>query len=110
MSGDHPTHRPFGLSDVEAPARPGAHTLRRRSGRTEDDAWDDGRDEDAATFAAVAVRLAGLAGAVFGWRPGEFWDATPDELAALLAAIVPEAAAPPDAGMIARLREAYPDG
>ena len=34
----------------------------------------------------AAARLAGLAGAVLGWRPGEFWDATPAELAALLKA------------------------
>ncbi|KQT34668.1 hypothetical protein ASG29_00390 [Sphingomonas sp. Leaf412] len=61
-------------------------------------------------FADAAVRLAGLAGVVFGWAPDTFWRATPDELGALVAAVVPEEAAPPDAGMIARLREAYPDG
>lgn len=44
-----------------------------------------------ALFGTAAVRLAGLAGQVLGWRPGEFWAATPAELAAILA---PLAAAP----------------
>ena len=56
------------------------------------------------------MRLAGLAAVAFGWRPDEFWRATPDELAAPLRALAPEGEAPPDAGLIARLQEAYPDG
>lgn len=63
-----------------------------------------------AAFTPAAVRLAGLGGVVFGWRPDEFWRATPDELAALVAAAVPQDAPPADSGMIARLQEAYPDG
>jgi hypothetical protein len=35
-------------------------------------------------FAPAAGRLAGLAGRVLGWRPSEFWQATPAELAAIL--------------------------
>ncbi|MEH3035795.1 MAG: phage tail assembly chaperone [Sphingomonas adhaesiva] len=61
-------------------------------------------------FADRAARLAGLAGVAFGWRPDEFWCATPDELAALVAALAPEEATPPDAGLIARMQEAFPDG
>jgi uncharacterized phage protein (TIGR02216 family) len=37
-------------------------------------------------FADGARRLAGLVPRVLGWRPGEFWNATPAELAAILAA------------------------
>ena len=33
-------------------------------------------------FGDAALRLAGLAGLLFGWRPEEFWQATPAELAA----------------------------
>lgn len=33
------------------------------------------------TFAASAARLAGLAARALGWRPQEFWAATPAELA-----------------------------
>ena len=62
------------------------------------------------TFADAAVRLAGLAGAVFGWRPDEFWRATPDELAALVRACAAPAVPPPDAGLIARMQEVFPDG
>lgn len=32
-------------------------------------------------FAAAAVQLAGLAARALGWRPQEFWAATPAELA-----------------------------
>ena len=35
------------------------------------------------TFAAGALRLAGLVPRLLGWRPGEFWTATPAELAAI---------------------------
>lgn len=35
-------------------------------------------------FTPVAGRLAGLAGRLLGWRPTEFWQATPAELAAIL--------------------------
>ena len=38
-------------------------------------------------FSDAARRLAGLAGALLGWRPDEFWSATPDELAAVLEAL-----------------------
>ena len=48
-------------------------------------------------FAAVARKLAGLAGAALGWRPDEFWDATPEGV-------------PPDASDMTRLQEMFPDG
>lgn len=35
-------------------------------------------------FAGGAVRLAGLVPRLLGWTPGEFWSATPAELAAIL--------------------------
>lgn len=38
-----------------------------------------------ASFGPGARRLAGLAGRKLGWRAGEFWAATPAELAAILA-------------------------
>lgn len=38
-----------------------------------------------ARFGAAALRLAGLAARLLGWRPDEFWRATPAELAAALA-------------------------
>ena len=46
------------------------------------------------TFSQSAARLAGLAARALGWRPGEFWAATPAELALSLAADEP-AEAPP---------------
>jgi len=64
-------------------------------------------------FADRASRLAGIAGALAGWRPDEFWRATPAELETVLAAFAgPQAAgeAPPDATTIAVLKEQFPDG
>lgn len=36
------------------------------------------------TFGPGAAQLAGLAARALGWRPAEFWQATPAELAAIL--------------------------
>lgn len=36
-------------------------------------------------FGPAALRLSGLAARLLGWRPREFWAATPAELAAALA-------------------------
>lgn len=59
-----------------------------------------------------AARLAGFAGAALGWRPDEFWAATPAELGVVVTALAGDDAriVPADAGVIARLREAFPDG
>lgn len=61
------------------------------------------------SFAEAAVRLAGVTGAVLGWRPDEFWRATPAELAAVLKALVPEGDAA-TADDLDRLKEMFPDG
>jgi hypothetical protein len=60
-------------------------------------------------FSEGAARLAGLAGALLGWRPEEFWRATPDELATVLQAMVPseQSASQVD---LERLKEMFPDG
>lgn len=63
-------------------------------------------------FAPRAARLAGLAGVIFGWRPDEFWRATPAELAALLLAMRGDDGAGGCAGAddLTRLQEMFPDG
>jgi len=60
-------------------------------------------------FSEAAARLAGLAGLLLGWRPEEFWAATPAELAAVLGAGAP-GEAPASPGDLARLMEMFPDG
>ena len=55
------------------------------------------------------MRLAGIAGALLGWRPADFWTATPAELATIVAALAGDAPAA-DAADLARLTEAFPDG
>lgn len=60
-------------------------------------------------FTASAARLAGQAGALIGWRPDDFWRATPAELAAVLGALAGEGEASVRAEELARLRELFPD-
>jgi hypothetical protein len=61
-------------------------------------------------FADAASQLAGAAGALLGWRPAEFWSATPAELGAVFEAIAPSGEVAADADLLARLKEQYPDG
>ncbi len=60
------------------------------------------------TFADAALRLSGQAALLLGWRPAEFWTATPAELAAMLGAFAaPDTVA--DQATVHRLMEQYPD-
>jgi hypothetical protein len=63
-----------------------------------------------ARFSDSAVRLAGLAGALLGWRPDEFWRSTPAELNCVLHALLPEADGRASSDDLARLMEMFPDG
>lgn len=60
-------------------------------------------------FSESAAWLAGLAGALIGWRPDEFWRSTPAELAAVLGAMMPEAEASGSSDDLARLMGMFPD-
>lgn len=60
-------------------------------------------------FSDAAARLAGLSGALLGWRPEEFWSATPAELGAVLGGMR-SGEAPASTGDLARLMEMFPDG
>ena len=64
-------------------------------------------DEGRGAFGAGASRLAGLAARVLGWRPEEFWTATPAELAAVFA---DEAVEPVAGEELAALMRRFPDG
>ncbi len=57
------------------------------------------------TFAAGAARLAGLVPRLLGWRPGEFWNATPAELAAIFTATDEPGSAPLTRGELSALME-----
>jgi uncharacterized phage protein (TIGR02216 family) len=61
-------------------------------------------------FSESAERLAGLAGALLGWRPDDFWRATPAELGAVIEAMAGPEAAPAMRADLARLMERFPDG
>ena len=59
-----------------------------------------------ATFADATRRWCALAARLLGWRPGEFWSATPEEL--LMALADPagsDPASPPSREAIARMME-----
>ena len=51
-----------------------------------------------------------MAGALLGWRPDQFWRATPAELAGVLFALAGGGAAPVTRDDLARLKERFPDG
>jgi uncharacterized phage protein (TIGR02216 family) len=60
------------------------------------------------TFGDCAVRLCGAASMLLGWRPDEFWNATPAEFATALQA--PACGADmPDRVTIEELRRRFPD-
>ncbi len=65
-------------------------------------------------FAAAAQKLAGIAGAGLGWTPGQYWNATPAELAAIFSALDGAAerepnASPLDKSELNKLKETLPD-
>ena len=61
-------------------------------------------------FSEAAARLAGLAGALLGWRPEDFWRSTPAELAGVLGALTGGGTAPITGEELAGLKERFPDG
>lgn len=61
------------------------------------------------SFADEATKLAGQTALLLGWRPDDFWNATPAELASVLAAASTEGDAA-DTQKLTELMELYPDG
>lgn len=60
-------------------------------------------------FADIASQLCGQCAMLLGWRPAEFWTATPAELACILHVMAPQTDIPPDAKEIGRLMQMFPD-
>ncbi len=58
-------------------------------------------------FAAAARAAARVAAALLGWRPDEFWAATPEDLRTALGLDTGDDAG--DGAMLTRLMEAFPD-
>ena len=62
------------------------------------------------TFAESAQRLAGLVPRALGWRPDDFWQATPAELAAIFASDGEPTAEPLNRAELDTLMERERDG
>jgi Phage tail assembly chaperone protein, TAC len=62
------------------------------------------------SFTENAIVLCGQCALLLGWRPGEFWMATPAELACILTAMTPPEASPPLQTTVTQLMEMFPDG
>jgi uncharacterized phage protein (TIGR02216 family) len=62
-----------------------------------------------ARFSEAAGRLAGLAGALLGWRPDEFWRATPAELGAVLGAMAGDCEEAVSRPYVEALMKRFPD-
>jgi uncharacterized phage protein (TIGR02216 family) len=58
-------------------------------------------------FGEAAARLCNAAAVFLGWKPDEFWDSTPAELA--LAMRPPSGGEAPDAATIDALTQRFPD-
>ena len=59
-------------------------------------------------FGEAAARLSGAASLLLGWRPDEFWNATPAELALALQ-VSPAAGEGLEPGLIEELKRRFPD-
>lgn len=59
------------------------------------------------SFGEAGARLSSAASLLLGWRPDEFWNATPAELA--LAMTLADVAEAPDGATIEALRQRFPD-
>jgi uncharacterized phage protein (TIGR02216 family) len=60
------------------------------------------------SFADSALLLAGQTTLLLGWRPDDFWNATPAELATILAALTPNGEAA-DGATLSQMMELFPD-
>jgi uncharacterized phage protein (TIGR02216 family) len=58
-------------------------------------------------FGESAAQLSRIASLVLGWRPDQFWNSTPKELASVLEA--PVGGEVPDPATIEALRRQFPD-
>jgi uncharacterized phage protein (TIGR02216 family) len=61
------------------------------------------------SFADVAAQLAARTALILGWRPDDFWNATPAELLGILQALAGDGATPPSADAIHQLMARFPD-
>ena len=61
------------------------------------------------SFADSALQLAGQTALLLGWRPDDFWNATPADLATILAALSPAGDAA-DGATLSQLMKVFPDG
>lgn len=58
-----------------------------------------------ASFGKLALQWAGVSARALGWRPDDFWRATPAELVAALSSPLDAGSAPPDRSEITRMME-----
>jgi Phage tail assembly chaperone protein, TAC len=61
------------------------------------------------SFTDGAVQLCGQCAILLGWRPQEFWTATPAELACIVRIAVAQIDAPPDPTDLQKLMKLFPD-
>lgn len=62
------------------------------------------------TFGARAAALSGQASLLLGWRPAEFWSATPAELHAIVAEMTPTAQVQLGRDELSAMMALFPDG
>jgi Phage tail assembly chaperone protein, TAC len=60
------------------------------------------------TFADSTSQLVGQTALLLGWQPDDFWNATPAELATIVAAVSPKGEAA-DGAMLSQMMDLFPD-
>jgi hypothetical protein len=89
------------LSNHEAARRPVVEPSAQLRFRQAQDERTLGTD----AFSEGAARLSGVVPRLLGWRPAEFWNATPAEVASILGALEPAGAEPLSRSELERLME-----
>jgi hypothetical protein len=62
------------------------------------------------SFCATASALGGQTALLFGWRPDDFWNATPAELGAIMRAFQAKIDTSAGGDVLKALMEQFPDG
>ncbi|MGL5839509.1 MAG: phage tail assembly chaperone [Sphingorhabdus sp.] len=60
-------------------------------------------------FMDKTLILGGQTAILLGWRPDDFWSATPAELTAIFAALLPQTGSAADSNTLINLMEQFPD-
>ena len=95
------TSTPFASSLVETPCR--------TDGRLDKARRERDKEVYEKSMTAAIMQLCGQCALALGWKPTDFWNTTPAELACVLNAMTAQTDLPPDSGDLQKLMTLFPD-